>query len=102
MASRWDGARVVAGSRLTDTKYMETTEVIGSRLIEGDSLPGMPWFCSAQFTRSPSGFAVEEKAVSPIQGQRSMVRRRTARGSLVEDKSAQMYSAFGWRFIRPV
>ncbi len=29
-----DGARVVAGSRLTDTRYMETTEVIGSRLIE--------------------------------------------------------------------
>jgi hypothetical protein len=102
MASRWDGARVVAGSRLTDTKYMETTEVIGSRLIEGGfSTRDAVVLFSTVYTFTVS-FAVEEQAVSPIQGQRSLVRRRTARGSLVEDKSAQMYSAFGWRFIRPV
>ncbi len=29
-----DGARVVSGSRLTDTRYMETMEVIGNSLIE--------------------------------------------------------------------
>jgi TetR/AcrR family transcriptional regulator, tetracycline repressor protein len=66
-----DGARVVAGSRLTDTKYMETTEVIGSRLIEwGFSTRDAVVLLSTVYTFTVS-FAVEEQAVFPIQGQRS-------------------------------
>jgi TetR/AcrR family tetracycline transcriptional repressor len=66
-----DGARVVAGSRLTDTKYMEATEVIGSRLVkEGFSTRNAVVLLSTVYTFTVS-FVVEEQAVFPIPGQRS-------------------------------
>lgn len=66
-----DGARVVAGSRLTDTNYMEVTEVIGSRLIEaGFSTRDAVVLLSTVYTFTVS-FVIEEQAVFPIPGQRS-------------------------------
>jgi TetR/AcrR family transcriptional regulator, tetracycline repressor protein len=66
-----DGARVVAGSRLTDTNYMEATEVIGRRLIEaGFSTRDAVVLLSTVYTFTVS-FVVEEQAVFPVRGQRS-------------------------------
>jgi TetR/AcrR family tetracycline transcriptional repressor len=77
-----DGARVVAGSRLTDTRYMEATEVIGSRLIKaGFSTREVVVLLSTVYTFTVS-FVVEEQAVFPIPGQRSAgydIQERSAR-----------------------
>ncbi|WP_263381441.1 TetR/AcrR family transcriptional regulator C-terminal domain-containing protein [Granulicella arctica] len=66
-----DGARVVAGSRLTDTTYMEATERIGTRLIEaGFSTRNAVVLLSTVYTFTVS-FVLEEQAVFPTRGQRS-------------------------------
>ena len=66
-----DGARVVAGSRLTDTVYMETAERIGSRLLEaGFSVRRAVVLLSTIYTFTIS-FVIEEQAVSPVEGKRS-------------------------------
>jgi TetR/AcrR family tetracycline transcriptional repressor len=66
-----DGARVVAGSRLTDTVFMETTELIGSRLVEaGFSVRKAVVLMSTVYTFTIS-FVIEEQAVFPVKGERS-------------------------------
>jgi TetR/AcrR family transcriptional regulator, tetracycline repressor protein len=66
-----DGARVVAGSHLTDTVFMETTELIGSRLIEaGFSVRKAVVLLSTVYTFTIS-FVIEEQAVFPVKGERS-------------------------------
>jgi len=66
-----DGARVVAGSRLTDTVFMETTELIGSRLVEaGFSVRKAVVLLSTIYTFTIS-FVIEEQAVFPVKGERS-------------------------------
>jgi AcrR family transcriptional regulator len=66
-----DGARVVAGSRLTDTRYMETTEQIGRHLVEeGFSTREAVVLLSTVYTFTVS-FAIEEQAVFPTPGKRS-------------------------------
>jgi TetR/AcrR family tetracycline transcriptional repressor len=66
-----DGARVVAGSRLTDTVFMETTELIGSRLVEaGFSVRRAVVLLSTVYTFTIS-FVIEEQAVFPVKGERS-------------------------------
>jgi TetR/AcrR family transcriptional regulator, tetracycline repressor protein len=68
-----DGARVVAGSRLTDTVFMETTELIGSRLVEaGFSVRKAVVLLSTVYTFTVS-FVMEEQAVFPVKGERSSV-----------------------------
>jgi TetR/AcrR family transcriptional regulator, tetracycline repressor protein len=66
-----DGARVVAGSRLTDTVYMETAERIGSRLVEaGFSVRQAVVLFSTVYTFAIS-FVIEEQAVFPVKRERS-------------------------------
>ncbi len=66
-----DGARVVAGSRLTDTVYMETAERIGRRLVEaGFSVRQTVVLLSTVYTFTIS-FVIEEQAVFPVEGKRS-------------------------------
>jgi TetR/AcrR family transcriptional regulator, tetracycline repressor protein len=66
-----DGARVVAGSHLTDTVFMETTELIGSRLVEaGFSVRKAVVLLSTVYTFTIS-FVIEEQAVFPVKGERS-------------------------------
>lgn len=66
-----DGARVVAGSRLTDTIYMETAERVGTRLLEaGFSLRPAVVLLSTVYTFTVS-FVIEEQAVFPEEGKRS-------------------------------
>jgi TetR/AcrR family transcriptional regulator, tetracycline repressor protein len=66
-----DGARVVAGSHLTDTVFMETTELIGGRLVEaGFSVRRAVVLMSTVYTFTVS-FVIEEQAVFPVKGVRS-------------------------------
>jgi TetR/AcrR family transcriptional regulator, tetracycline repressor protein len=66
-----DGARVVAGSRLTDTVYMETAERIGNRLVEaGFSVRQAVVLLSTVYTFTIS-FVIEEQAVFPVKRERS-------------------------------
>jgi hypothetical protein len=66
-----DGARMVAGSRLTDTNYMETSELIGTRLIEaGFSVREAIVVLSTVYTFTIS-FVIEEQSVFPAPGERS-------------------------------
>jgi TetR/AcrR family tetracycline transcriptional repressor len=66
-----DGARVVGGSRLTDTVYMETAERIASRLMEaGFSVRQAVVLLSTVYTFTVS-FVIEEQAVFPVEGERS-------------------------------
>jgi TetR/AcrR family transcriptional regulator, tetracycline repressor protein len=77
-----DGARMVAGSRLIDTVYMETAERIGQHLIEaGFTLRQSIVLLSTIYTFTVS-FVIEEQAVFPIKGKRSPsynLQRRNAR-----------------------
>jgi TetR/AcrR family transcriptional regulator, tetracycline repressor protein len=77
-----DGARVVAGSRLTDTVFMETTELIASRLVEaGFSVRKAVVLLSTVYTFTIS-FVIEEQAVFPMKGKRSGaydIQKRNAR-----------------------
>ena len=66
-----DGARVVAGSRLLDTLYMETTERITNRLVEdGFTVRQAVVLLSTVYMFTVS-FALEEQAVFPVAGERS-------------------------------
>jgi TetR/AcrR family transcriptional regulator, tetracycline repressor protein len=66
-----DGARVVAGSRLTDTRYMEATEQIGRHLVEaGFSIREAVVLLSTVYTFTVS-FVIEEQAVFPVPGKRA-------------------------------
>jgi TetR/AcrR family tetracycline transcriptional repressor len=66
-----DGARMIAGSRLTDTNYMETSELIGTRLIEaGFSVREATVLLSTVYIFTIS-FVIEEQSVFPAPGERS-------------------------------
>jgi TetR/AcrR family tetracycline transcriptional repressor len=77
-----DGARVVAGSRLVDTVYMEAAERIGTRLVEaGFSVRQTVVLLSTVYTFTMS-FVIEEQAVFPVGGKRSPaydLRKRNAK-----------------------
>jgi len=77
-----DGARMVAGSRLIDTVYIETAERIAARLVDaGFSLRQTVVLLSTVYTFTIS-FVIEEQAVFPVPGQRSPaydLQRRNAR-----------------------
>jgi len=66
-----DGARMVAGTRLTNTDYMETAERIGARLVSaGFSLRQTVVLLSTIYNYTLS-FVMEEQAVFPTPGHRS-------------------------------
>ncbi|HEY0197891.1 MAG TPA: TetR/AcrR family transcriptional regulator C-terminal domain-containing protein [Rhodanobacter sp.] len=66
-----DGGRMIAGTRLTNTVFQETTERIGSRLVEaGFSTRQAIILLSSVYTFTVS-FVIEEQAVFPVPGQRS-------------------------------
>jgi TetR/AcrR family tetracycline transcriptional repressor len=66
-----DGARMVAGTRLTNTDYMETAERIGARLVDaGFSLRQTVVLLSTIYNYTLS-FVMEEQAVFPTPGRRS-------------------------------
>jgi len=66
-----DGARMVSGTRLTNTEYMKTVERIGARLIErGFTLRQAVVLLSTIYNYTLS-FVMEEQAVFPRPNQRS-------------------------------
>ena len=66
-----DGARMVAGSRLTNTEYMKTVERIAARLItEGFTVRQAVVFLSTIYNYTQS-FVMEEQAVFPRPNERS-------------------------------
>jgi TetR/AcrR family tetracycline transcriptional repressor len=66
-----DGARMVAGTRLTNTEYLKTAESIGARLVEaGFSVRQAVVLLSTIYNYTLS-FVMEEQAVYPRPGERS-------------------------------
>jgi TetR/AcrR family transcriptional regulator, tetracycline repressor protein len=77
-----DGARMVAGTHLTNTEYMETSELIAARLsAAGFSVRQTVVLLSTIYSYTLS-FVLEEQAVFPTPGQRSPqydIEKRNAR-----------------------
>jgi TetR/AcrR family tetracycline transcriptional repressor len=66
-----DGARMVAGTRLTNTEYMKTAEVVGAHLVKaGFTLRQAVVLLSTIYNYTLS-FVMEEQAVFPTPGKRS-------------------------------
>jgi len=66
-----DGARMVAGTRLTNTEFMKTAEVAGAQLVEaGFTLRQTVVLLSTIYNYTLS-FVMEEQAVFPMPGKRS-------------------------------
>jgi TetR/AcrR family transcriptional regulator, tetracycline repressor protein len=66
-----DGARMVAGTRLTNTEYMKMAEAVGGRLVEtGFTIRQAVVLLSTVYNYTLS-FVLEEQAVFPVPGQRS-------------------------------
>jgi TetR/AcrR family tetracycline transcriptional repressor len=66
-----DGGRMVAGTRLTNTRFMETAEIVGARLVaNGLTLRRTVVLLSTVYTFTVS-FVIEEQAVFPRPGERS-------------------------------
>jgi TetR/AcrR family tetracycline transcriptional repressor len=66
-----DGARMVTGTRLTNTEYMKTAEVVGEQLIQaGFTLRQAVVLLSTVYNYTLS-FIIEEQAVFPLPGERS-------------------------------
>ncbi len=66
-----DGARMVTGTKLTNTEYMKTAETIGTQLIKaGFTLRQSVVLLSTVYNYTLS-FVIEEQAVFPRPGERS-------------------------------
>jgi len=66
-----DGARMVAGARLTNTEYMKTAEVVGAEFVKtGFTLRQTVVLLSTIYNYTLS-FVMEEQAIFPMPGKRS-------------------------------
>jgi TetR/AcrR family tetracycline transcriptional repressor len=66
-----DGARMVSGTRLTDTEYLKTIERIGTQMVAaGFSVRAAVVLFSTIYNYTLS-FVMEEQAVFPVAGKRS-------------------------------
>jgi TetR/AcrR family transcriptional regulator, tetracycline repressor protein len=66
-----DGARMVAGTRLTDTTYMKTTERIAAKIIESGFTVRQTIVLLSTIYNYTLSFVMEEQAVFPWPGERS-------------------------------
>ena len=66
-----DGARIVAGSKLTNTKYMKTAEVVGAQLVEAGFTVRQTVVLMSTVYNYTLSFVMEEQAVFPTPGRRS-------------------------------
>jgi TetR/AcrR family transcriptional regulator, tetracycline repressor protein len=66
-----DGARLVAGSRLTDTCYMTVAEAIAKRLTEAGFTVRQTVVLMSVINDYTESFVIEEQAVFPRPGERS-------------------------------
>lgn len=66
-----DGARMVAGTRLTNTEYMKTSERIGAKLVESGFTVRQTVVLLSTIYNYTLSFVMEEQAVFPSPGERS-------------------------------
>jgi TetR/AcrR family tetracycline transcriptional repressor len=66
-----DGARMVSGTRLTDTQYMRAAEKIGSRVLEAGFTTRQTVVLLSTIYNYTLSFVIEEQAVFPTPGTRS-------------------------------
>jgi TetR/AcrR family transcriptional regulator, tetracycline repressor protein len=66
-----DGARMVAGTRLTNTEYMKTAEVIAARLLKADFSVRQAVVLLSTIYNYTLSFVMEEQAVYPSPKERS-------------------------------
>src|SRR5271163_4311730 len=66
-----DGARMVAGTRLTNTEYMRTAERIAAKLIEGGFTVRQTVVLLSTIYNYTLSFVMEEQAVFPVPNERS-------------------------------
>jgi TetR/AcrR family transcriptional regulator, tetracycline repressor protein len=66
-----DGARMVAGTRLTDLEYLKTTERIGSQMLEFGFPVREAVVLFGTIYNYTMSFVMEEQAVFPVAGERS-------------------------------
>jgi TetR/AcrR family transcriptional regulator, tetracycline repressor protein len=66
-----DGARMVAGTKLTNTEYMKTAEVVATRLVEAGFTVRQTVVLMSTVYNYTLSFVMEEQAVFPTPGHRS-------------------------------
>jgi TetR/AcrR family transcriptional regulator, tetracycline repressor protein len=101
-----DGARVVAGSRLSDTVYMETAERVGNRLVEARFSVRQAVVLLSTIYTFTIAFVIEEQAVFPVKGVRSPaydLRKRNSKlnprkFSLLRQSGAILFDRFEQRY----
>ena len=81
-----DGARLVAGSRLTDTRYMTVAESIAKRLTEAGFTVRQTVVLMSVINDYTESFVMEEQAVFPRPGERSSQYDLAARRAQLEGK----------------
>lgn len=81
-----DGARLVAGSRLTNTRFMETTEAIGARLVDSGFTVRQAVVLLSTIYNYTLSFVMEEQAVYPRPGMRSPLYDLSARNTQLSGK----------------
>ena len=66
-----DGARMIAGTRLTNTEYMKTAEAVGTHLVESGFTVRQTIVLLSTVYNYTLSFVMEEQAVFPRPGERS-------------------------------
>jgi TetR/AcrR family tetracycline transcriptional repressor len=66
-----DGARMVAGTRLTNTEYMKTAEVVGAELVKAGFTLRQTVVLLSTIYNYTLNFVMEEQAIFPMPGKRS-------------------------------
>jgi TetR/AcrR family transcriptional regulator, tetracycline repressor protein len=77
-----DGARMVAGTRLTNTEYLKTTERIGHQMLAASFSVRAAVVLFSTIYNYTLSFVMEEQAVFPVAGERSLrysIEERNAR-----------------------
>ncbi len=97
-----DGARMVAGSRLTNTEYMKTVERIGAVLIgEGFTVRQAVVLLSTIYNYTQS-FVMEEQAVFPRPNERSPQYDIATRNAKLDPKEFPILRQSGSHPVRQI
>lgn len=90
-----DGARMVAGTRLTDTEYMKTTERIGQALVRSGFTVRQAVVLLSTISNYTQSFVMEEQAVYPRPGERSQRYEIGVRNALLDADAFPMMRQAG-------
>jgi TetR/AcrR family transcriptional regulator, tetracycline repressor protein len=101
-----DGARMVAGTRLTNTEYMKTAERIGARLVESGFTVRQAVVLMSTIYNYTLSFVMEEQAVFPRPGERSPqydLAQRSAKLDprefpILRQSGPILFDRFDWRY----